>query len=93
MESIDIKDIRQNYPDEWVLLGNPTWDNYHLEVLSGIPLYHSIDKKEVCYLGRPLTIFVIFFGLFYFPPKFVNGCLPRQLPLCSRRLVVRAFPS
>ena len=53
-EAIHINDIRKRYPDEWVLLGNPTWDNRHLEILSGIPLYHSKDKKEVCYLGRPL---------------------------------------
>jgi hypothetical protein len=53
-QAINIDDIKKRYPDEWILLGNPTWDNYHLEVLSGIPLYHSKDKKEVCYLGRPL---------------------------------------
>jgi hypothetical protein len=51
----NINKIKQQYPDEWVLLGNPTWDSYHLEVLSGIPLYHSADKREVYYLGKPLT--------------------------------------
>jgi hypothetical protein len=53
---VNINDIKKRYPDEWILLGNPTWDNHHLEVLSGIPLYHSKDKKEVCYLGRPLIV-------------------------------------
>jgi hypothetical protein len=82
MESMDIKDIRQTYPDEWVLLGNPTWNNYHLEVLSGIPLYHSIDKKEVCYLGRPLTteyekITLIYTGIFPKNGRSTIGILAR----------------
>lgn len=52
---MDITEIKKVYPDEWVLLGDPVWDNSELRVLSGIPLYHSRDKKEVCYLGREKT--------------------------------------
>ncbi|MDR0792685.1 MAG: hypothetical protein LBE82_05215, partial [Chitinophagaceae bacterium] len=47
--------LKNVYPDEWVLLGNPVMDNSDLDVLSGIPLLHSKDKKEVCYLGRNKT--------------------------------------
>ncbi len=47
---IAFDDIKQLYPDEWVLLGNPEIEN--TSVLGGIVLYHSQDKKEVCYLGR-----------------------------------------
>ncbi len=41
------------YPDEWVLLGNPILEN--TKVLGGILLFHSKDKKEVCYLGKDKT--------------------------------------
>ncbi|MDR3133109.1 MAG: hypothetical protein LBU42_03700 [Prevotellaceae bacterium] len=51
---IDINDIKKNYPDEWILLGNPVRDESGLEIRSGILLYHSPDKREVCYLGKPL---------------------------------------
>lgn len=45
--------IKQMYPDEWVLLGNPEMKN--TTVLGGVVLYHSKDKKEVCYIGRDKT--------------------------------------
>lgn len=48
-----IEQIKVQYPDEWVLLGNPVIQ--HTKVLHGIVLYHSKDKKEVCYLGKALT--------------------------------------
>jgi hypothetical protein len=37
------------------LLGNPLMDDSDIDVLSGIPLFHSKDKKEVCYIGRDKT--------------------------------------
>jgi hypothetical protein len=49
---IDIADIKILYPDEWVLIGNPIMDDSKIDVLSGIPLFHSKDKREVCYIGR-----------------------------------------
>ena len=45
--------IQQRYPNEWVLLGNPKSEKGI--VLGGIVLYHSPDKKEVCYLGKEKT--------------------------------------
>jgi len=54
-KTIEINDIKRNYPDEWVLLGNPEIDERNQAILAGIVLYHSADKKEVCYLGKPLT--------------------------------------
>ena len=27
-------------------------DNSKIDVLSGIPLFHIKDKKEICYIGR-----------------------------------------
>jgi hypothetical protein len=53
---MNINDIKKNYPDEWILLGNPVRDETGLEILSGILLYHCPDKREVCYLSKPLIV-------------------------------------
>ena len=50
----NIGDIKKSYPDEWILLGNPVSDEYD-RTISGVVLYHSRDKREVCYLGKPLV--------------------------------------
>lgn len=42
--------VKEMYPDEWVLLGNPEMQD--LTILGGVVLYHSKDKKEVSYIGR-----------------------------------------
>ena len=52
---IAIDEIKSLFPDEWVLVGNPVLNETGIRVLSGIPIYHSKDKKEVCYLGRDKT--------------------------------------
>ena len=52
---LNINDIRNLYPNEWVLVGNPIMDDTKIDVLSGVPIYHSKDKKEVCYFGRDKT--------------------------------------
>ena len=45
-ELLNITDIKNLFPDEWVLLGNPTMDESKLDILAGIPLFHSKDKKK-----------------------------------------------
>jgi hypothetical protein len=80
-EVIDINDIRTLYPDEWVLLGNPVMNDSKIEVLSGIPIYHSKDKREVCYIGRNKTssfdkITLIFTGTFK-PSRKITGIFNR----------------
>ena len=80
-QAINISDIRKLYPDEWVLLGNPLMDDSRLDVLSGVPLYHSKDKKEVCYIGRDKTsaydkITLIFTGTFK-PTRKITGIFNR----------------
>ena len=49
-----IEDIKRSYPDEWILLGDPEMNEREMAIHSGVVLYHSPDKREVCYLGRPL---------------------------------------
>jgi hypothetical protein len=53
--ALNINEIRQLYPEEWVLLGDPVMDDTKIDVVSGIPIFHSKDKKEVCYIGRDKT--------------------------------------
>ena len=52
---LNINVIKNLYPDEWVLVGNPVKDDTKIDVLFGIPIYHCKDKKEVCYIGREKT--------------------------------------
>lgn len=54
-QGINISEIKILYPNEWVLLGNPIMDESEIDILSGTPLFHSKDKKEVCYIGRDKT--------------------------------------
>jgi hypothetical protein len=78
---LSINDIKERYPDEWVLVGNPVMDDSKIDVLSGIPIYHSKDKKEVCYIGRDKTpdfdkITLIFTGTFK-PIRKITGIFNR----------------
>ena len=78
---INISDIKLRYPNEWVLLGNPVMDESKIEVLEGIPLFHSKDKKEVCYIGRNKTanfdkITLIYTGTFR-PTRKITGIFNR----------------
>ena len=78
---VNIAEIKNLYPNEWVLLGNPNMDESKLDVLSGIPLFHSKDKKEVCYIGREKTasfdkITLIYTGIFR-PTRKITGIFNR----------------
>lgn len=78
---ITIEAIKKLYPDEWVLIGNPIMDNSKIDVLSGVPLFHSKDKKEVCYIGRDKTsnfdkITLIYTGSFR-PIRKITGIFNR----------------
>lgn len=50
---VSLDELKEKYPDEWVLLGNP--DMKDTSVLGGIVLFHSKDKKEVYHSGRDKT--------------------------------------
>ena len=78
---LTVADIKRLYPDEWVLLGNPVMDESKIDVLEGIPLFHSRDKKEVCYIGRDKTakfgkITLIYTGTFR-PVRKITGIFNR----------------
>lgn len=54
-DSISMQEIKTNYPEEWVLVGNPKMreDNFVgaviNKILSGVVIYHSKDKREIAY--------------------------------------------
>ncbi len=50
---VGFDELKKLYPNEWILLGNPEMKN--TTVLGGVVLFHSKDKKEVCYIGRDKT--------------------------------------
>jgi hypothetical protein len=62
---LDLSSIKALFPNEWVLLGNPVMDDAGLTVFSGIPIYHSRDKREVCYIGKDKTVDYQFITLIY----------------------------
>lgn len=50
--------IKQLYPDEWVLIGNPELRNPEIneaivhKIVSGVVLLHSKDKREIGYKAK-----------------------------------------
>ena len=47
MQPLTIDQITRQYPDEWVLVGNP--DLSGANVLGGFVIDHSKDKREIAY--------------------------------------------
>jgi hypothetical protein len=79
--ALTINEIKQLFPDEWVLLGDPVLDESSLHVLAGVPVYHSQDKKEVCYIGKDKAqsfkhITLIYTGLLR-PTRKITGIFNR----------------
>ena len=52
--------IKQLYPDEWVLIGNPVLKDPQVlgsvvsKLVEGVVLYHSKDKREIAYKAKEL---------------------------------------
>lgn len=64
---LTIEEIKAQYPDQWVLVGNPVMDSQEQNLLAGFPAFFSKSKKEVCYLGAELvkkfdSTFLLFTG-------------------------------
>ena len=53
IETLPFETIKQLYPNEWVLLGDPELDNADTlgsivsKLMSGVVLFHSQDKREL----------------------------------------------
>jgi hypothetical protein len=58
MEVLTIQQIKAQYPDRWVLVGNPELSNPNLldtivnKLVSGVVLLASQDRREIGYKGR-----------------------------------------
>ncbi|NUO00650.1 MAG: hypothetical protein HUU01_08540 [Saprospiraceae bacterium] len=58
MEILTIDQIKLQYPDQWVLVGNPELDDPNTlgsvvsKLLRGIVLYASKDKRELAYKAK-----------------------------------------
>lgn len=47
MNELTIDQIKANYPDEWILVGNPDYSG--ATILGGTAIDHSKDKREIAY--------------------------------------------
>lgn len=47
MEALTIEQIKAQYPDQWVLVGNPVHQG--TKILKGIVVFSSKDKREIAY--------------------------------------------
>ena len=53
VETLTMSQIKAQYPDEWVLVGNPDLSNPHMtgsikkRLITGVVLYHSKDKRAI----------------------------------------------
>ncbi len=45
-------EIKADYPGEWVLIGNPVRDENGVDIVLGILIDHSRDKRELAYRWR-----------------------------------------
>ena len=72
-----IQEIKQQFPDEWILLGNPKMDE--TTVLGGVVVYHSTNKKDLLKGKDLLTSFElstwVFTGDFEYNRKLWLGIL------------------
>ncbi len=47
---LSMEQIKALFPNEWVLLGNPEYQN--MKILKGIVILHNKDKRELAYEAR-----------------------------------------
>ncbi len=83
METIEVEKLKEIYPDEWILLGNPVKTVDELGYFSGVPLFHTKDKRELGYLGKDKTVGYSKIGIIYTGKV---KSLPRKITSIFRRL-------
>ena len=58
VETLTMQQIKVQYPDEWVLVGNPDLGNPNMtgsikkRLITGVVLYHSKDKRALGYNAK-----------------------------------------
>lgn len=58
-EVLTITEIKQNYPSQWVLVGNPELNQDFVgsvisKLISGVVLFGSKDRREIAYKAKVL---------------------------------------
>ena len=57
-ETISFEEMKNRYPDEWVLVGNPELTDPDVlgsvvsKLTRGVLLFHSKDKREIAYRAK-----------------------------------------
>lgn len=60
MQILSIEQIKNKYPDQWILVGNPELSDPHIngsiisKLMRGIVLFASKDKREIAYKAADL---------------------------------------
>jgi hypothetical protein len=49
-----IEEIKKQYPDEWLVLGDPVESEDGLHILAADVVYHHPDKRTLAYMDKPL---------------------------------------
>lgn len=83
-KEMPFEEMKNWYPDEWIVVGNPIEIETQFEIVSGIPLVHGTDKKIVCWEGGKVveqnkveTYAVVYTGKSTFPKRFMTGIFGR----------------
>ena len=59
MEILTIQEIKAQYPEQWVLVGNPVLNEDFVgsvisKLLTGVVLFGSRDRREIAYKAKDL---------------------------------------
>ena len=49
-----IEKIKETYPDEWLVLGNPVMSDDGQQILAATVLYHNSDKRKLARMDKPM---------------------------------------
>lgn len=72
-EAISFEEVKSLYPGEWVLIANPVREENGVDIVSGLLLDHSPDKRELAYKWRGnLTGYKTYTLHFVRPPGYVS---------------------
>ena len=79
-----LEEMKLLFPDEWVLIGDPVFDEKQVEVTAGFAWLHGKSKKEVSLIGsevikQQLSKFytLVYTGDFKYPERFMTGIFNR----------------
>lgn len=49
-----IEKIKEEYPDEWLVLGDPVMSDDGQQILAATVLYHDPDKRRLARMDKPM---------------------------------------